>query len=122
MQGDYQHVGEKMGLLGGQIVDAAAFVGGQPEAEAGQGNDLFPEGVEHVDRLPPAAPRARLDLTCSAHGQSIPTSASVDGGGDIGAAFFSPNRRRNAGPDVAKARGGQNERSTWRVSDRRKTP
>jgi hypothetical protein len=51
----------------------------------------------------------------------MPASASVDGGGDIGASFVSPNRRRNVGPDAAKARDGQNERSTWRVFDRRKT-
>jgi hypothetical protein len=50
----------------------------------------------------------------------MPTSASVDGGGDIGASFVSPNRRRCVGPDAAKALDGQKERSTWRVFDRRK--
>src|SRR3712207_2229303 len=68
-------------------------------------------------------PRARLDLMCSAYSQPIPTSASVDGWGDIGASgasFVSPNRRRNVGPDAPKARDGQNERSIWRVFDRRR--
>ena len=66
-------------------------------------------------------PRARLDLMCSAYSQPIPTSASADGGGDIVASFVSPKRRRNVGPDAAKASDGQNERSTWRVFDKRKT-
>ena len=64
-QRDDQRVGEKIGLLGGEVVDAAALVGGQSEAEASQGDDLVTEAVEHVDRLPSTTScEARPDVQC----------------------------------------------------------
>ena len=60
---DDQRAGERNGRLRWQVVNTAALVGGQPEAEASQGDDLVTQTVEHVDRLPlTASCEARPDV------------------------------------------------------------